>query len=107
MRPAGLRDRALIALLTYSFARVGAARQMRVKDVCNQQRRLWVRLHEKGGNRHEIPCYHSLKEYLVVAAASGDHSLRATGFTAGLNKRTGRLKPSMRGCWGGQRQPAN
>lgn len=60
----GLRDRALIGLMTYSFARVGAALAMRVEDVFVQNRRLWVRLHEKGGKRHEMPCHHKLDEYL-------------------------------------------
>lgn len=62
--PVGLRDRALIGLMTYSFARVGAALTMRVEDVFVQNRRLWVRLHEKGGQRHEMPCHHRLEEYL-------------------------------------------
>jgi integrase len=62
--PAGLRDRALIALMVYSFARVGAALAMRVEDVYVQNRRLWVRLHEKGGKRHEMPCHHNLETYL-------------------------------------------
>lgn len=60
----GLRDRALIGLMVYSFARVGAALAMRVEDVFVQNRRLWVRLHEKGGKRHEMPCHHRLDEYL-------------------------------------------
>ncbi|WP_429260950.1 tyrosine-type recombinase/integrase [Paraburkholderia sp. GAS334] len=62
--PIGLRDRALIALMVFSFARVGAALAMRVEDVYVQQRRLWVRLHEKGGKRHEMPCHHTLEAYL-------------------------------------------
>ena len=62
--PAGLRDRALIGLMVYSFARIGAALSMRVEDVHVQNRRLWVRLHEKGGKRHEMPCHHSLEDYL-------------------------------------------
>jgi integrase/recombinase XerC len=62
--PAGLRDRALIGLMVYSFARVGAALAMRVEDVFVQNRRLWVRLHEKGGKRHEMPCHHNLEDYL-------------------------------------------
>lgn len=61
---AGLRDRALIALMVYSFARVGAAMKMRVGDVYVQDRRLWVRLHEKGGKQHEMPCHHTLECYL-------------------------------------------
>ena len=64
--PAGLRDRALIGLMVYSFARVGAALAMRVEDVFVQNRRLWVRLHEKGGKRHEMPCHHNLEEYLTA-----------------------------------------
>lgn len=62
--PAGLRDRALIGLMIYSFARIGAALAMRVEDVFVQNRRLWVRLHEKGGKHHEMPCHHTLEAYL-------------------------------------------
>ena len=64
--PVGLRDRALIGLMVYSFARVGAALAMRTEDVFTQNRRLWVRLHEKGGKRHEMPCHHNLEEYLIA-----------------------------------------
>ena len=60
----GLRDRALIALMVYSFARVSAATGMQVEDVYVQNRRLWVRLHEKGGKLHKMPCHHSLEEHL-------------------------------------------
>ncbi|KDR24655.1 MULTISPECIES: tyrosine-type recombinase/integrase [Caballeronia] len=62
--PIGLRDRALIALMVFSFARVGAALAMRVDDVYVQQRRLWVRLREKGGKAHAMPCHHTLEAYL-------------------------------------------
>ncbi len=67
----GLRDRALIALLVYSFSRVGAAVKMRVEDFYTQGRRSWVRLHEKGGKQHEMPAHHNLDTYLdaYVAAA--------------------------------------
>jgi integrase len=37
---------------------------MQVEDVYVQNRRLWVRLHEKGGKLHKMPCHHSLEEYL-------------------------------------------
>jgi integrase len=50
--------------MVYSFARIGAALAMRVEDVFVQKRRLWVRLHEKGGKRHEMPCHHNLEDYL-------------------------------------------
>jgi site-specific recombinase XerD len=62
--PIGLRDRALIGLMAFSFARVGAALGMKVEDVYVQNRRLWVRLNEKGGKRHEMPCHHALEDYL-------------------------------------------
>lgn len=63
--PVGLRDRALIALMVYSFARIGAALAMRVEDVFTQNRRLWVRLHEKGGKDHAMPCHHNLEHALT------------------------------------------
>lgn len=59
-----LRDRALMGLMVYTFARVGAVIKMRVEDVYVQGRRTWVRLHEKGGKRHEMPCHHNLDDYL-------------------------------------------
>ena len=62
--PAGLRDRALIGLMVFSFARIGAALAMKVEDVYTQNRRLWVRLREKGGKQHAMPCHHLLEEYL-------------------------------------------
>jgi integrase/recombinase XerD len=68
----GLRDRALIALMGYTFARVGAATGMKVEDFYVQKRRGWVRLHEKGGKVTELPCHHNLDQYLEEwIAASG------------------------------------
>ena len=81
----GLRDRALIGVMVYSFARVGAAVTMRVGDYFQHRKRLWLRLHEKGGKRHEVPCHPSLESYL-------DAYIRAAGI-AGDNK--GRLFRSM------------
>ncbi|RYH00036.1 MAG: integrase [Alphaproteobacteria bacterium] len=72
----GKRDRALIGLMTYSFARIGAALSMEVRDVYVQNRRLWVRLHEKGGKLHEMPCHHSLEAYMddyMKAGGLKDH----------------------------------
>ena len=62
--PMGKRDKALIGLMVYTFARVGAALKMQAEDVYIQGRRTWVRLHEKGGKLHEMPCHHNLDEYL-------------------------------------------
>jgi site-specific recombinase XerD len=66
----GLRDRALIATMIYTFGRVGAVIKMRVEDYYVQGRRGWVRLHEKGGKRHELPCNHNLETYLDAYIAS-------------------------------------
>ncbi|HLH00432.1 MAG TPA: tyrosine-type recombinase/integrase [Bryobacteraceae bacterium] len=60
----GLRDRALIALMGYTFARVGAAVQMKAEDYYIQKRRGWVRLHEKGGKVNKLPCRHPLEQFL-------------------------------------------
>ncbi|MDR7224721.1 site-specific recombinase XerD [Aminobacter aminovorans] len=61
----GLRDRALIGTMLYTFARIGAALSMRVEDVYVQNRRFWVRLHEKGGKLHDMPCHHDLEAWLA------------------------------------------
>jgi len=72
----GLRDRALIALMVYSFARVGAAVSMRVEDYYAEGKRWWFRLHEKGGKRHDVPAHHNaeayMDAYLDVAGHKGD-----------------------------------
>jgi site-specific recombinase XerC len=52
-----LRDRALIATLTYSFARIGAALKMRVEDLRSQGAGWQLQLHEKGGKHHTMPCH--------------------------------------------------
>ncbi|MGF6874012.1 site-specific recombinase XerC [Paraburkholderia sp. MM5477-R1] len=67
--PVGLRDRALIALMVFSFARVGAALAMRVDDVYVQPRRLWVRLREKGGKGHGCARHRPAQRH---AAAAGE-----------------------------------
>lgn len=59
-----LRDRALIATLTYSFARITAALGMKVEDLRSRGAGWTVRLHEKGGKEHAMPCHHALAEAL-------------------------------------------
>jgi site-specific recombinase XerD len=72
----GLRDRALIGVMTYAFARIGAVVTMRVEDYFANGKRWWVRLHEKGGKRHEMPAHHKLEayldEYIKVAGIAAD-----------------------------------
>ena len=72
----GLRDRALIGVMVYTFARINAVLQMKVRDYFVQGRRGWVRLHEKGGKEHEVPCHHNLEqlldEYIEAAGIAAD-----------------------------------
>ena len=60
----GLRDRALIGVMVYSFARVSAVVKMRVEDYYQNGKRWWLRLHEKGGKRHEVPAHHNAEAYV-------------------------------------------
>ena len=89
----GLRDRALIGLMVYTFARVGAVIKMRGEDVYVQGRRTWIRLQEKGGKQHEMPCHHNLEEYLhayvdaVQPGGKGVLFCSATGRSAQLSDR--------------------
>ncbi|WP_254509540.1 tyrosine-type recombinase/integrase [Anatilimnocola floriformis] len=66
----GLRDRALIGTMVYSFARVSATVGMDVEDYFSQGRRMWFRLHEKGGKHHEVPAHHKAEEYLDAYLAA-------------------------------------
>jgi site-specific recombinase XerC len=60
----GLRDRALIAVMVFSFARIGAVVGMKVEDYYQNGKRCWLRLHEKGGKFHEVPAHHNAEAYL-------------------------------------------
>jgi site-specific recombinase XerD len=74
--PVGLRDRALIGVMVFTFARVSAVVGMRVEDYFQNGKRCWIRLHEKGGKFHEVPAHHTaqqyLDEYLTEAEDRGD-----------------------------------
>jgi site-specific recombinase XerD len=85
----GLRDRALIGVMVYTFARVNAVISMKVKDYYTQGRRGWVRLHEKGGKEHEVPCHHTLEQYLDEYIAAAGIAGEPEGF---LFRTTGRKK---------------
>lgn len=87
-----LRDRALLGLMAYTFARVGAVLSLKVEDYYVQKRRGWVRLHEKGGKVNEIPCHHNLEKYLeeYLAAAGIGADPEGPLFRAWRN---GKLQP--------------
>ncbi len=61
----GLRDRALLGIMVFTFARVGAAIRIDVRDVYRSGRRYRIRLKEKGGRYHEMPLSHRAEQYLT------------------------------------------
>ena len=68
----GLRDRAIIAAMLFTFARVGAMVAMTVEDYYAQGKRSWLRFHEKGGRQHEIPAQHTLEECIAAYIMAAD-----------------------------------
>ena len=60
----GLRDRALLGVMIYSFARVSAVVNMDVDDYYQQGKRCWLRLREKGGKHRALPVHHKAEAYL-------------------------------------------
>lgn len=60
----GLRDRALISTMVFSFARISAVVGLKANDYYQNGKRSWFRLHEKGGKYHEVPAHHTAEEYL-------------------------------------------
>lgn len=67
----GLRDRALIGIMIYSFARVSAVTSMAIEDFYAEGKRWWLRFHEKGGKRHEVPAHHNADDYLDAYIKAG------------------------------------
>lgn len=88
----GLRDRALIAVMVYAFARVSAVVGLKVEDYFPLKKRWWLRLHEKGGKVNEMGCHHKLEQYLdeYIAAARIAADRRGLLFRAAVG-RTGKL----------------
>jgi site-specific recombinase XerD len=84
----GLRDRALIGAMVYSFARVSAVAGMRVSDYYHNGHRGWLRLHEKGGKFHEVPAHHNAEAYLdaYIAAAGIAEDRKGPLFRTTLGK---------------------
>ena len=68
----GLRDRALLGVMVYSFARVSAVVSMRVEDYYQQDKRWWLRLQEKGGKHHAVPVHHKAEAYLDAAGIAAE-----------------------------------
>ena len=88
----GLRDRAILAVMTYTFARVSAVVGLKVEDYYSQKKRGWLRLNEKNGKVNEMPCHHNLELYLdeYIQAAGIESDRKGPLFRAAIGK-TGRL----------------
>ena len=84
----GLRDRALIAVMTYTFARVGAVVALNVEDYYPQKKRWWLRLREKNGKVNEMPCHHKLEAYLdeYIKAAGIEEDRKGPLFRAAIGR---------------------
>ena len=102
----GLRDRAIIAVMTYTFARVGAVVALNVEDYYPQKKRWWLRLREKNGKVNEMPCHHKLEAYLdayISAAGIADDRKGAAvprcDQQEQRNLRTMRCRAPMSGTW--------
>jgi integrase/recombinase XerD len=94
----GLRDRALIGLMCYTFARVSAVVHLRVEDYYESGKRWSVRLHEKGGKVHPVPCHHNAEAYLdaYLEAAGIRDERKGPLFRSVDHKRKMTLNPMTR-----------
>jgi site-specific recombinase XerD len=61
----GLRDRAVIGILIYTAARVGAVAKLSLKDFFYGGDQWCLRFLEKGGKSREIPVRHDLQEFIL------------------------------------------
>lgn len=87
----GLRDRAVLGVLAYTGARVGAVAKLRLCDYRNLGEHRVLRFKEKNGKDREIPVRHDLEdwlnEYMRAAGISEDSKSKARLFRAGDGKR--------------------
>jgi site-specific recombinase XerD len=83
----GLRDRALIGVMVFSFARVSAVVGMDIQDYSQQGKRWWLRLAEKGGKAHAVPVHHKAEEYLDAYLAALGNPVKGPLFRAMTKER--------------------
>ena len=68
----GLRDRAVLAVLIYTAARVGAVAKLTLKSVRHDGSQYSLRFSEKGGKSREIPVRHELEHALLAYIEAAD-----------------------------------
>lgn len=72
----GLRDRAFISVMLFSFARVTAVTNMTLADYYTQGKRSFFRMTDKGSKYHQVPAHHKavdwLDEYIEAAGIEGE-----------------------------------
>jgi integrase/recombinase XerD len=101
----GLRDRALIGVMVYAFARVSAVVGLKVEDYFPLKKRWWLRLNEKGGKVNEMGCHHKLEqfldEYIAAAGIAEDKKARCSARPSAeqASSPTGPCRASMLGTW--------
>ena len=87
----GLRDRAILAIMTYTACRVGAVAKHRRKDFYTDGRQFYLHFDEKGGRDRHIPCRADLQayieEYVAAAGAAGDEDSPLFRSAAGKTRR--------------------
>ena len=103
-----LRDRAILSVMLYAFARVGAVVKMDGRHYEVGRARATIALHEKRGRFHRLPCHHLLHEVLAEFVAASPVGPRAPLFRASekaldeegrrcLSRR--RTQPQANGLW--------
>jgi len=99
----GLRDKAILSVMTYSFARVGAVTKMKVKDYYTQNTKAWFILHEKGGKEHRVPGHHkateSVEAYLDASGIRNERDLPLFRTSGGRGRDLTALPLSTLAVW--------
>src|SRR6266852_5745967 len=99
----GLRDRAIIAVMTSLILPRGAVVALNVEDYFAQKKRWWLRLNEKNGKVHEMPCHHKLEAYLdayiAKARVAGDAKGPLFRVAIRKTKKLGRGRMSRKDVW--------
>jgi len=111
----GLRDRALVAVMVYAFARVSAVVGLKVEDYFPLKKRWWLRLHEKGGKVNEMAVITSWSNiWMSTSLRRVSRPIRkprssAQPWDAKVSSPTGRCRALMAGTWcgGGRRTLAS